>query len=90
MWFCELSQTRSSNGFGANPISFAEIEAWARMTRSMPTPREVLLLRRLDAVALRFINAKNPQRMQVDVNDAGGLEQMFGTLSAHAKEAFDK
>lgn len=56
----------------------------------MPTPREVLLLRRLDAVALRFINAKNPQRMQVDVNDAGGLEQMFGTLSAHAKEAFDK
>lgn len=90
MWFCELSAARTGTGFGANPISFSEIEAWAKMTRSKPTPREVLLIRKLDAVSLRFINAKNSSRKQVAATDPRGLEDMFGALNARVSEKLSR
>lgn len=51
-WFLELSAQRSSNGFGANPLTFAECAAWATLTGREPSPWEVALLMRLDAVQL--------------------------------------
>jgi len=47
-WFCELAAARTSGGMALNPITYPDIEAWARLTDSRPTPWEVSLLRRID------------------------------------------
>jgi hypothetical protein len=46
-WFLELSATRP-RGMGFVPISYAEIDAWARRTGRDPLPYEVQLIRRVD------------------------------------------
>ena len=46
-WFGELSQGRQ-NGMGANPISWCEMEVWARMTGRHPNEWEVETLRAID------------------------------------------
>jgi len=53
-WFDELSRTRSSNGFGQNPISYAEIDAWSRLTNIELTPLEVSAIMRLDSAYLNI------------------------------------
>ena len=52
-WFVELNAGRSSNGFAANPISWAEIDAWARRTGTDPLPWEVRWIKVLDATWMR-------------------------------------
>lgn len=39
---------RSGSGFGANPISYADIAAWARFSRTRPRAMEVDWLLDLD------------------------------------------
>ena len=51
-WFGELSAARGAGVAGPNPISFAEIAAWARLTGADPSPAEVQILRRIDAAFL--------------------------------------
>jgi len=51
-WFGELSRTRSSNGLGQNPISYAEIDAWSKLTNIELTPLEVSAIMRLDSAYL--------------------------------------
>jgi hypothetical protein len=51
-WFWELHSTRSSNGFGPNPISYAEIAAWSKLSSIKPNKHEVKMLRELDRVYL--------------------------------------
>jgi hypothetical protein len=46
--FMVLTARRSSSGFGMNPLSYAEIEAWARLTSRTLSPMETRLLMRLD------------------------------------------
>lgn len=46
--FLRLANRRGSNGFGANPISWAEIEAFSRLTRTHLTPWEVEIIETLD------------------------------------------
>lgn len=58
-WFGELSGARSSNGFGVNPVSYAEIDAWARLTGRHPSFLEVSALRRLDAAYLSIMGRKD-------------------------------
>ena len=53
-WFGELSRTRSSNGFGQNPISYSEIDAWSRLTNIELTPLEVNAIIRLDSAYLNI------------------------------------
>lgn len=55
-WFGELSAARTSGAFGANPITFAEINAWAQLTGNEPTPTEVQIMRRLDVAVLAVVN----------------------------------
>ena len=57
-WFGELAAARPSSGFGASPISYAEIRAWAELTGRRPLPLEVALLRRLDACFLAALSVK--------------------------------
>jgi hypothetical protein len=56
----------------------------------MPTPREVMLIRKLDAVSLRLINAKNAPRKRVALTDSRGLEDMFGALNARVAEKLNR
>jgi hypothetical protein len=48
MMFCQVSRGRTSNGFGANPLTWADIEAWGRLTATDPSPWEIDLLVTLD------------------------------------------
>tara|TARA_R110000744_G_scaffold154666_2_gene269741 strand:- start:1832 stop:2092 length:261 start_codon:yes stop_codon:yes gene_type:complete len=47
-WFHELAAARGSGMNGFNPIGFAEIEAWARLTGRTPSALEVGALMRMD------------------------------------------
>jgi hypothetical protein len=49
-WFLALCRTRTSNGYGPNPISYAEIEAYARLYRWPLEPRHVDLILAMDRV----------------------------------------
>lgn len=51
-WFLELHAARGSNGFGAGPIGWTDIDAWARQMRRKPAAWEVAAIRELDRVYL--------------------------------------
>ena len=51
-WFAELNAGRTGNGFGANPITWEGLDAWARLTGRDLRPWEVGLLRALDRTYL--------------------------------------
>ena len=51
-WFWEVAEARTSNGFCLLPLSWADIEAWARLTATPLSPYEALTLRRMDAAYL--------------------------------------
>ena len=61
-WFGELSRTRSSNGFGQNPISYSEIDSWSRLTNIELTPLEVSAIMRLDSAYLTIQAEQIAQR----------------------------
>jgi hypothetical protein len=50
--FQELNASRSSNGFGYNPLSYTEIDAYRRMTGQMLNPWQVKMLMRIDQIFL--------------------------------------
>jgi hypothetical protein len=51
--FLELTSTRPSNAMGVGePLSFSEIESWARLTRRPLTAWQVDVIRRLDTIYL--------------------------------------
>lgn len=52
--FLELDVTRTSSGFGLNPLPFSEFAAYERMTRTRLTLAEVALLRVLDMERITF------------------------------------
>lgn len=51
-WFWSLDAARPSNGFGANPITYSEIEAWARLVDAEPSPDEVRVIKAMDGAML--------------------------------------
>lgn len=53
-WFGELNMSRSSNGFGVNPISYLEIQSWNELNTNMIRPWEVKTLKKMDAIFLEF------------------------------------
>lgn len=56
--FMELSRARSSNGFGPNPISYIEIDAWRRLTDVDLSPFDVKMIRMLDDLWITTITEK--------------------------------
>jgi hypothetical protein len=46
--FIRLSARRGSNGFGINPISWSEIDAFVRNSRTALAPWEVEIIEMLD------------------------------------------
>jgi len=54
-WFLELTATRGSNGFGVNPITYTEIDAWSRLLKTEPSPLEIELIKIIDSVYLEKV-----------------------------------
>jgi hypothetical protein len=52
--FLELNSARSNNGYGPNPISFSEIQAFYSLNRIQPEPWEVFMIRYFDAVIIKL------------------------------------
>jgi hypothetical protein len=52
-WFQDLSARRTGNGYGPNPLSFTEIDTWARLSGITLTPFELQAIVALDAHYLR-------------------------------------
>lgn len=62
-WFWVLSNSRGSSGFGgASPLSFSEIEAWARVCRVEPHPWEIDVLKAMDAEYMKAQNDLSKQK----------------------------
>ncbi|HVV43186.1 MAG TPA: hypothetical protein VHC94_19220 [Nitrobacter sp.] len=68
--FLDVHATRGSNGFGANPISYGEIESWSRLRREPVRPFEMDIIRALDIAYLEAVAKKaeaqaTPEQPQV-------------------------
>lgn len=61
-WFCELSAARSGNGAGPNPIAWTEIEAWARLTGRLISPRDVQAIAALDQAYFTELSEQERRR----------------------------
>jgi len=48
--FQELSAARGSNGFGVNPISYSEIQAYRELTGARLSYWDVKMVRRIDSI----------------------------------------
>ena len=57
-WFCELSGGRGYAEFGALPLTYSEIKAWAELTKTEPTAWEIEALKRIDQAYLTETNKK--------------------------------
>jgi hypothetical protein len=51
-WFIDLHNSRTSNGFGVNPISYTEIKAYFDLIDIKPEEWEVTLIKLFDNEAL--------------------------------------
>lgn len=76
-WFIALCRTRTGNGWGPNPISFSEIEAYARLYRWPLEPRHVDMILALDREWMNHARGGSPgaapvhsQPMTADAFDA--------------------
>lgn len=47
-WFLTLNERRKNGESGPMPISYAEIEAWSRLTRSRAKPEEIQMIVAMD------------------------------------------
>lgn len=83
-----MSRGRTIGAHAANPISFFEIEAWARLTRSHPSPFEVRLLRSVDDAYLAKLAKKKPGA--IDVSDAAGMADFMADMRARTTALFNK
>jgi hypothetical protein len=81
-WFLDLCRTRTSNGYGPNPISHTEIEAYARLYRWPLEPRHVDLILAMDRVWMDKARAAGTR-----ASGAGVAQQAEGQPCT--PEAFD-
>lgn len=94
-WYCDLGGARTSNGFGLNPLSFTEIQAYADLTGVRMTPWEVSIIKRLDMVTITK-QKSNPTgddaepEIEADVNDADAVKGIFASLKARAAQVFGR
>jgi hypothetical protein len=89
-WFMDLDRTRQV-GMQANPISYQEIEAYARLTGAEIAPWEARAIRRLDDIALstkRPKGGKGAKERDPDVlvsaKDGAGVSGLLKGLAAKA------
>lgn len=79
--FLDLSSARQV-GMIACPISYADIDAYRRLTLEPLTAWDVRLIKRLDAVALKYLNPA-PETNTVSARDGKSVLNM---VRGHAKK----
>lgn len=57
-WFMELNEARSSSGFGLNPITYSDIDAYFRLQNIIPEKWEIDTIKRLDREVLSIYAKK--------------------------------
>lgn len=62
--FHELDATRSFGESGLQPITFAEIDAWCRLTRTPLEPHHVAIIRAMDVALVGHVVAEAKQSQQ--------------------------
>ncbi len=57
LWECflRMSNKRTNNGFGVNPITYLEIDAFSRLTNTQFSRYEIEIIETLDSLALNQI-----------------------------------
>ncbi|MGQ3080701.1 MULTISPECIES: phage tail assembly chaperone [Rhizobium/Agrobacterium group] len=69
-WFRELDRARPGTGYGINPISWHELDAWSRRRKVDPSQWEVDAIMALDAVRMELYyekqNSENNGRPEVN------------------------
>lgn len=60
-WFLNLNESRSSNGFGFNPITYSDVDSFFRLKQIQPEQWEVDLVKRLDREVLSIYAEKSKQ-----------------------------
>ena len=79
-WFLDLNRTRSSSGFAPNPLTYSEIEAYARLYRWPLEPRHVDMIMAMDRVWIA--HARSNMGGESMINSAGASQEI-------TPEAFD-
>jgi hypothetical protein len=81
-WFVGLCSTRTYHAYGPNPISIAEIEAYARLHRLPLQSRHVDLLLAMDRVWLEAVQRKWSGKQVATSSDqpinAAAFDAVFG------------
>ena len=54
-WFIELHNTRTSTGFGANPITYSDMHSFFALNCIQPEQWEIKLIRAMDNIVLEQI-----------------------------------
>jgi len=54
-WFCELDSARQVSELGISPLSYQEIDSWARLTDKSLSSHDVSIIKDLDRLRLRMI-----------------------------------
>lgn len=57
-WFVKLHSSRTSNGFGVNPLQFVEIKAYFDLLGIEPEEWEIDVIKKLDQIVLEFYAEK--------------------------------
>ena len=66
-WFWQLSEKRQRGFDSPNPISYSDVESWARLTNNYILPEEVEAIMALDSAYLTAINEE--QKAKRDNNE---------------------
>ncbi len=86
--FWEINEGRQV-GMGFNPLSFSEIDAWARLIGFVLTPDEVRWIKYMDMALVRSISSKSkvapkasgePQMSGIPVTDTKAIKSLFDGL----------
>ncbi|MGA0608827.1 phage tail assembly chaperone [Caldimonas sp. KR1-144] len=65
-WWRELDEARAEGFNGLQPLSYAEIEAWARLTGRSPSVDEVTTLQRIDRAYRRMYAEESARRREAE------------------------
>lgn len=52
-WFIDLDSSRSSNGFGIDPINYADVLAYFNLYDIEPMDYELQAIKKLDSIAIK-------------------------------------
>lgn len=82
--FMDLAGTRDV-GLSLGPITFAEIDAFRRLTQADLSAWDVKLIRRLD-IAVRIATAPANANQTVDANDGAAVRSLLGGRTVSRSE----